>query len=89
MNLYEIKQRNFSLPLAICLADASQVGDYGEAQHLPAGLLQKLLPGPVTIVLKRKGKCRLAEELNPGVPTIGKHITFIPFLPLQSGWNLP
>ena len=72
VNLYEIKQRNWKLPLAICLANADLVGQYGEAGHLPRGLLQELLPGPVTVVLKRKEGCALAEELNPGVATIGK-----------------
>lgn len=71
MNLYDIKQRNPQLPLAICLAEPSQVEQYSEAGHLPSGLLQELLPGPVTIVLRRKQTGRLAKELNPGVPTIG------------------
>ena len=73
MNLYDIKQRNHKLPLAICLAETSQVEQYSEAGHLPSGLLDSLLPGPVTVVMRRKKTSRLAEELNPGVPTIGMH----------------
>lgn len=71
-NLYSIKKRDRKLPLAICLAEASQIDSYAEAGHLPAGLLQELLPGPVTVVLARKEDCALAEQLNPGVTTIGK-----------------
>lgn len=81
MNLYDIKQRNRKLPLAICLAEASQVQQYSETEHLPASLLEELLPGPVTIVLERKQTSKLAEELNPGVATIGKH-RLLPF-----AWN--
>lgn len=71
-NLYDVKQRDENLPLAVCLADAGQVKEYCEAGHLPADLLHQLLPGPVTLVLKRKDQSRLAEALNPGVPTLGK-----------------
>ena len=71
MNLYDIKQRNRKLPLAICLGEPAQVEQYSEAGHLPPGLLEDQLPGPVTVVLRRKETSRLAEELNPGVPTIG------------------
>ena len=75
MNLYDIKRRNAKLPLAICLAEAGQVEQYGEAAHLPPGLLEDLLPGPVSVVLRRKQRGWLAEELNPGVPTIGVYKT--------------
>lgn len=44
---------------------------YGEAAHLPAGLLRALLPGPVTVVLKRRPDAPLAAQLNPGVGTLG------------------
>ena len=71
-SLYRIKQRSRHLPLAICTTNAGTVGKYGEASHLPSGLLENLLPGPVTLLLKRKAKCPLAAELNPGVETIGK-----------------
>lgn len=48
-----------------------QVGVYGEAAHLPAGLLRALLPGPVTVVLKRRPDAPLAAQLNPGIATLG------------------
>ncbi len=50
---------------------AAQVAGYGEAGHLPAGLLRALLPGPVTVVLRRRSDAPLASELNPGIPTLG------------------
>lgn len=72
--LYNIKRRDRGLPLAICVADAGMASRYGESSHLPEGLLENLLPGPVTLLLNRKGDSPLAAELNPGVQTIGKHL---------------
>ena len=42
-----------------------------ETGHLPAGLLPALLPGPVTLLLARRGDAPLCAELNPGVATVG------------------
>lgn len=69
--IYDIKQRRQGLPLAICVASADRVAEYGETEHLPGGLLARLLPGPVTVLLKRKQLAKLAASLNPGVETIG------------------
>ena len=69
--IYAIKQRRQGLPLAICVATAGDVGHYGEVGHLPEQLLDKLLPGPVTLLLRRKPESPLADELNPGLETIG------------------
>ena len=69
--IYEIKQRQESAPLAICVADVHDVSAYGDVGHLPAGLLSRLLPGPVTVVLPRRADAALSPELNPGTSTIG------------------
>jgi 2',5'-phosphodiesterase len=50
------------------------------AQDLPPGLLQDLLPGPVTLLLRRRADAPLAPELNPGVPAIGVRIPDAPFI---------
>lgn len=86
--LYDIKGRQASVPLAICVADpqASSRGRPGSppahiaapqdvsrcarTQHLPVGLLESLLPGPVTLVLERTPGA-LCEELNPGLARVG------------------
>lgn len=49
--LYDIKSRNKEKPLAICLGDVSELSVWGNVQHLPNGLLNSLLPGPVTLLL--------------------------------------
>lgn len=51
--IYEIKGRIQTLPLAICVADVPDVSRFAVVDHLPHGLLDSLLPGPVTVVLKR------------------------------------
>ena len=40
-------------------------------QHLAAGLVEDLLPGPVTLLLLRRAGAPLAPELNPGVQAVG------------------
>jgi len=69
--LYRIKGRDALKPVAICVAD---VGVYGEMTHLSAGLLEALLPGPVTLILRRRAGSPLSDSLNPGVANIGIRI---------------
>lgn len=51
--IYEIKGRKHTSPLAICVGDVSDIKRFAVTEHLPEGLLESLLPGPVTAVLKR------------------------------------
>jgi len=51
--IYEIKGRRHTSPLAICVGDVSDIKRFAVTDHLPHGLLDSLLPGPVTVVLKR------------------------------------
>ncbi|XP_050079118.1 threonylcarbamoyl-AMP synthase [Anopheles maculipalpis] len=72
-NLYKIKKRNELKPVAICVPKIEDFRCWGESDHLVDELLKELLPGPVTIVVKRSPK--LIRELNPDVPNIGIRIT--------------
>jgi 2',5'-phosphodiesterase len=81
MKVYAIKRRQGSLPLAICVGDAADVERYGACAHLPAGLLNDLLPGPVTVLLMRRGDAPLSALLNPGVATVGE----LPAIPCLCG----
>ncbi|XP_054271164.1 threonylcarbamoyl-AMP synthase [Macrosteles quadrilineatus] len=67
--LYEIKGRDKSKPLAICVCAVSEVKKYSKTTYLPKGLLKSLLPGPVTVILERKP--RLNPDLNPGITNVG------------------
>lgn len=51
--IYEIKGRKYTSPLAICVGDVFDIPRYAVTDHLPHGLLDALLPGPVTVILKR------------------------------------
>jgi len=70
--LYSIKGRNCNKPLAICVGEVEDVKRWGVTDMLPKGLLTALLPGPVTIVLKRTEQ--LNPELNPSTPNVGIRI---------------
>ena len=70
--IYSIKHRQAYAPLAICIADVTDLSRYCSVAHLPVQLLQQLLPGPVTLVLSRKAGAPLSPELNPGLETIGE-----------------
>ncbi|XP_057322756.1 threonylcarbamoyl-AMP synthase [Microplitis mediator] len=71
--LYEIKGRDKSKPFAIAVNSITDIKYWGEVEHIPANLLLALLPGQVTIVIKRKPT--LNPKLNPGIDTIGVRVT--------------
>lgn len=77
--LYEIKGRNETKPIAICVPDVSDVLYWGQAEHLPKRLLQKLLPGAVTIVVY-KSKHLNNPYLNPGLRKIGIRVPKFDFI---------
>ncbi|XP_023316745.1 yrdC domain-containing protein, mitochondrial-like, partial [Trichogramma pretiosum] len=52
--LYEIKQRDSKKPLAICLSKPDEIVNWTHTQDLPEGLINALLPGPTTLILKKK-----------------------------------
>jgi tRNA threonylcarbamoyl adenosine modification protein (Sua5/YciO/YrdC/YwlC family) len=49
--LYTVKCRNEEKPVAICLGNVSEINAWAKVEHLPKGLLETLLPGPVTLIL--------------------------------------
>ena len=69
--IYALKGRQAHVPLAVCLAEAAKARRYGHCEHLPQGLLPALLPGPVTVLLRRKPDAPLAAELTSSSPLIG------------------
>jgi tRNA A37 threonylcarbamoyladenosine synthetase subunit TsaC/SUA5/YrdC len=62
--IYEIKGRIQTRPLAICVADVSDISRFALVDHLPHGLLDSLLPGPVTVVLKRGADAHFLKVLS-------------------------
>ncbi|KAF2321767.1 hypothetical protein GH714_002591 [Hevea brasiliensis] len=72
--IYEIKGRKHTSPLAICVGDASDIKQFAVTDHLPHGLLDSLLPGPVTVVLRRGESSALEKSLNPGLDSVGVRV---------------
>ncbi|KAL0275380.1 UNVERIFIED_CONTAM: hypothetical protein PYX00_003240 [Menopon gallinae] len=70
--VYEIKKRDVKKPLAICVSKVSDIKHLGEVEHLDNELLGSLLPGAVTVVLKRKPS--LESYINPSTDLIGIRI---------------
>ncbi len=52
--LYETKQRDLRKPLAIAVPRVRDVSIYMHTEHLPPGLLESILPGPVTVLLRQR-----------------------------------
>ncbi|XP_062173842.1 uncharacterized protein LOC133879337 [Alnus glutinosa] len=72
--IYEIKGRKHTSPLAICVGDVSDIKRFAVTDHLPHGLLDSLLPGPVTVILRRGESSILEKSLNPGFDSIGVRV---------------
>lgn len=58
------KGRQCEKPIAICVSSIEDVYRWGEVT-VSESLLEKLLPGPVTVCFKRKPE--LNKEFNPGM----------------------
>lgn len=78
--IYEIKGRKQTSPLAVCVADVSDIARFASVDHLPYGLLDSLLPGPVTVVLRRGDSSILEKSLNPGLDSIGVRVPDYDFI---------
>mmetsp|Transcript_13525 Transcript_13525/g.53232 ORF Transcript_13525/g.53232 Transcript_13525/m.53232 type:complete len:233 (+) Transcript_13525:3755-4453(+) len=72
--LYAAKRRSETVPVAICVSDAKDVERYADTKHLAEGLLDELLPGPVTVLLSQKSSADLPLSLNPNSKLMGIRI---------------
>ena len=71
LNIFDIKGRDDAKPIAICVAEVADLGVWGEVDEgvAASGVLADLLPGPVTILLRRKE--RMNAEFNPATRLVG------------------
>ncbi|TKC41332.1 yrdC domain-containing protein, mitochondrial [Monodon monoceros] len=69
--VYRVKGRSETKPLAVCLGRVADVYRYCRVR-VPEGLLNDLLPGPVTLVMERSEE--LNKDLNPFTPLVGIRI---------------
>lgn len=77
--LYDIKGRDCYKPVAICVKNLHDFRRYGIADHLNDSLLQRLLPGPITIIIERS-KHLTNRFLNPNTTKIGIRIPKFNFI---------
>ncbi|XP_066430907.1 threonylcarbamoyl-AMP synthase [Eleutherodactylus coqui] len=70
-NIYNVKGRNGTKPLAICVGAIEDIYKYCQV-NVPDHLLRDLLPGPVTLVMERSDE--LNKELNPFTSLVGVRI---------------
>ncbi|KZV54114.1 yrdC domain-containing protein, mitochondrial [Dorcoceras hygrometricum] len=85
--IYEIKGRKYRSPLAICVGDVEDIQRFAITDHLSNVLLNFLLPGPVTLVLRRGVSSILEKFLNLGLESIGVRVpgyNFIRFIARES-----
>ncbi|KAK6936038.1 Threonylcarbamoyl-AMP synthase-like domain [Dillenia turbinata] len=78
--IYDIKGRKHTSPLAICVGDVLDIMRFAITDHLPDGLLDSLLPGPVTVVLRRGESSLLEKSLNLGLESIGVRVPDCDFI---------
>ncbi|XP_041354407.1 yrdC domain-containing protein, mitochondrial-like [Gigantopelta aegis] len=69
--IYHIKNRDLSNPIAVCVGRIQDVYKWSKVT-ISESLLSELLPGPVTVVLRRGEE--LNPDLNPGVSLVGIRI---------------
>lgn len=69
--LYDLKTRDCSKPIAICVSDVDQLSQWCQLT-VGTELLNDLLPGPVTLVFNRSPN--LNKNLNPNYDSIGVRI---------------
>ncbi len=76
--LNALKGRHNS-PMSIVLADAGHIRGYAIVLNEHAELIGRLLPGPYTVLLKKK-TCTVADEVTGASPLIGIRVPAHPFI---------
>lgn len=88
LRLQELKGRSDTKPISIVVADVAMAEKYVEVTPLARKLIEKFLPGKLTIVLNAKGN--LSERLTAGTGTIGIRIPNHPVpVRLAREWGRP
>lgn len=75
--LYKVKRRNLSKPLAICLSSVNDIYKWCNVT-VPLQLLEKLLPGQVTVIFERSSS--LNCSINPEHSLIGVRVPGCQFI---------
>jgi L-threonylcarbamoyladenylate synthase len=74
VKVFRYKNRQELNPLSVCYACLEAAGDYVEITDNARALAKIFLPGPITIILKKKKNSRLSLRCSSGLDTIGVRI---------------
>lgn len=72
LNVYHIKKRSLNKPISVCV---SKIEDIKQLAHLnphAENIMQKILPGPYTLILNKKGS--IPSQITAGMDKIGIRI---------------
>uniref|UniRef100_A0A0N4Z285 Threonylcarbamoyl-AMP synthase n=1 Tax=Parastrongyloides trichosuri TaxID=131310 RepID=A0A0N4Z285_PARTI len=70
--LFDVKERNHCKPLGIFVPDIESIESVAVVPENLKGILKELLPGPITVLLKRSPS--LVSNFNPGINSVGVRI---------------
>lgn len=70
--LYDIKNRSINKPISVCVSNMDWIPKIARVNHETLQVISKLLPGPYTVILKKKD-C-ISELLTAGSENIGIRI---------------
>ena len=79
-NIYEIKQRSYSKPIAVLCPNIAMSQKYLEINKASMAVLKAFSPGPITLVLKSQENSKLSKYLNLNRKNIGLRIPNHSFL---------
>ncbi|MDR3187132.1 MAG: threonylcarbamoyl-AMP synthase [Holosporaceae bacterium] len=72
--VFRYKNRREINPLSVCYASLEAAGDDVEINAHARALAKNFLPGPITVVLKRKKNSRLSWLCSSGLETVGVRV---------------
>jgi len=72
--VYKIKKRPAGAPISIAIHSVSEIGNYAVMTRQARLIAQKCLPGPVTLVLKNRGRLKAIRGDKIGIRVPGNPI---------------
>ena len=69
--LYRLKGRNFKKPIHIILPSKLSIGIFARISPWAKKLIDKFMPGPITLVLPLKAKAKSFKMLSAGTKSLG------------------
>ncbi|MBL4870673.1 MAG: threonylcarbamoyl-AMP synthase [Robiginitomaculum sp.] len=70
-NVYNVKNRELDLPVSICVFFQSQAEDICHIPFLASQLMRAFWPGPLTLVLPKKGGMKISKYASPHLSSLG------------------